>query len=215
MTNGIQVKNLQSTSSISNTAQLMALTDAQNNTVNLISKPNLAQSLVSTTANNGLTSDANGLFVVNTGQLSSLQTSDKSSLVAAINENNSKIGNLNSLQTSTKTNLVAAINENATKIKQPVTSLSSSGTVALADNSVNTITPTGNVSFTLPTVITTNIFHQILVQVNLPTYYYISFGTTYYFNEEAPDLSATGKYDLIYEYDLINSFWVVGAIKKG
>lgn len=45
------------------------------------------------------------------GNLNSLTTTDKSAIVAAINEVDADIGDKTSLTTDTKTNLVAAINE--------------------------------------------------------------------------------------------------------
>lgn len=50
------------------------------------------------------------------GSLSSLKTTAKNNLVAAINENTNAIGKLADLNTTVKTNLVAAINENKTSI---------------------------------------------------------------------------------------------------
>ena len=95
-----------------------------------------------------------------------------------------------------------------------VNTLATSGTIALVDNSVNKITPSAAVTFTLPSVSSTEL-HQILVQVNLSTVYTITLGTTYYFNKTAPDLSAAGVYNLIFEYDAANSYWVVGCVSKG
>ncbi|MBQ3943399.1 MAG: hypothetical protein II669_03690, partial [Elusimicrobia bacterium] len=66
---GIKVKDLQNASTLSNTASILALTDATNNTVNLVSKNDFSDSLVSSTANNGLSNDENGLFVPNIGNL--------------------------------------------------------------------------------------------------------------------------------------------------
>ena len=189
MTQGIQVKNLQSVASVNNTASFMALTDSVNNEVNLISKNNLSGSLVSSTANNGLTNDANGLYVVNTGELSNLTTTDKTSLVGAINE----------------------VHENS---NPTVNVLPTSGTINLTDNSINTITPNGNVTFALPAVTDLTNFHQILVQVKLTSSYTINLGTSYYFNEETPTFS-NHSYDIVYEYDNINTHWVVGSIIKG
>jgi hypothetical protein len=93
--------------------------------------------------------------------------------------------------------------------------LGTSGTIALKDNSINTITPTGAVTFTLPTITNNNKFHQILVQVDMATVYTIDFGTTCYFNDKTPSLSSIGMYDLIYEYDRVNEKWVCGAMQKG
>jgi hypothetical protein len=47
----------------------------------------------------------------------------------------------------------------------------------------------------------------------MPTVYTISLGTTYYFNATAPDLTNTGYYNIMYEYDSLH--WVAGAIMKG
>lgn len=96
-----------------------------------------------------------------------------------------------------------------------VTSLAASGSITLADNSINKITATGAVTFTLPTVTDTTVFHQILVQLNMASAQTIDVGTTYYFSATAPDLSAAGTYNLIYEYDNTASHWVVGALVKG
>lgn len=101
------------------------------------------------------------------------------------------------------------------EINTPITALSTSGTIALADNSANSINPTGNVVFTLPTITDNTKLHQILVQINLSTTYTINVGTSYFFNKTAPDLSAAGVYDLIYEYDKVNQYWVCGLLPKG
>lgn len=190
---GIKVKNLQSVSTLSNTASILALTDATNNTVNLVNKNDFSGSLVSSTANNGLSNDENGLFVPNIGNLAELDTTDK-------------------------TSIVNAINENVTRINQPVTVLATSGTIALSDNSINPITPTASVTFTLPTVTDNTIFHQILVQLNLTNTSYIDgtqLGTTHYFNMSTPAFPQTGNYNIYFEYDATDGNWYVGNIIKG
>ncbi len=190
---GVQVDNLQTVSTLSNTASILALTDSVNNIVNLIQKNDLSGSLVSSNANNGLSNDENGLFVP-------------------------KIGNLAELYTTDKTSIVDAINENVTRLSQPVTVLPTSGTITLSDNSINSITTTGAVTFSLPTVTDNTIFHQILVQLNLTNTTYISFsslGADKYFNYEVPQFSETGQYNIIYEYDSTSNNWVVGVIGKG
>lgn len=100
----------------------------------------------------------------------------------------------------------------------PMNTLASSGTITLSDNTVNSIVPSGNVTFTLPTIADISVFHQILVQVDLTTLVTFDLGlgaTPHYFNKVAPDLSATGTYNLIYEYDNDNGYWVCGCIPKG
>ena len=98
------------------------------------------------------------------------------------------------------------------KKNENVTTLATSGTIELADNSINRITPTDAVTFNLPTITDNTVFHQILVQMNLTASYTIDLGASTYFSEEAPAFE-TGYYDIIYEHN--GSSWVVGAIKKG
>jgi hypothetical protein len=100
-------------------------------------------------------------------------------------------------------------------IAQSMTALSASGTIALSDNSINKISATGSVTFTLPTITDLTVFHQIFVQLKMATAQTINLATTYYFNSTAPDLSTAGTYNLIYEYDNTASHWVVGALGKG
>lgn len=85
-------------------------------------------------------------------------------------------------------------------------------TPTLINNKEHEITITGNTTFTLPTV-TSPDFNQILVLVYMPTAYTLNLGTSKYFYNSTPDMSQTGKYTLIYEYD--GSNWVVGAMYKG
>ena len=42
----------------------------------------------------------------------------------------------------------------------------------------------------------------------------VSFGTNFYINEEAPDLTKSGYYTIIYEYDSLRRAWAVGVLKK-
>ena len=93
-----------------------------------------------------------------------------------------------------------------------VTTLAASGTISLADNSINRITPTGNVTFNLPAVSNNNTFHQILVQMNLASKKTINLGTNNYFGKTAPEFES-GRYNIIYEHN--GSHWVVGAIVTG
>lgn len=95
----------------------------------------------------------------------------------------------------------------------PVNVLASSGTINLSDNSVNRITPSGTVTFSLPAISDHTKFHQILVQIALNDTYTINLGATYYFNKALPDFSETGYYNLIYEHD--GTRWVCGSIVKG
>ena len=97
----------------------------------------------------------------------------------------------------------------------PINTLDTSGSISLSDNSVNVITPSGAVTFVLPLVTDNTVFHQILVQLYMSTVYSITLGTSYYFNSTAPDMSSVGVYSIVYEYNAIDQYWAVGAIKIG
>ena len=97
-------------------------------------------------------------------------------------------------------------------ILKDIKSLAASGTISLTDNSINKITATGTVTFSLPSVVSTK-YHQILVLLTMSTVRTINLGTTHYFTGEAPDLTKAGLYNIIYEYN--GTYWVVGAIYKG
>ena len=100
-------------------------------------------------------------------------------------------------------------------IAQNMSSLSASGTIALSDNTINKISATGTVTFSLPSVSDLTKFHQIFVQLYMSSAQTINLGTTYYFSKTAPDMSAAGTYNIIYEYDNTASHWVVGVLSKG
>lgn len=99
-------------------------------------------------------------------------------------------------------------------IEPDIIQLASSGTINLITNTVNCITPTGAVTFVLPSVNASINFNQILVQVNLTTVKSINVGTTHFFNGKTPNLSTVGKYNLMFEYDKNNDFWVCGWMRK-
>ena len=77
------------------------------------------------------------------------------------------------------------------------------------------MTPTGNVTITLAEPDDSSILNQIILQLNMTTLRTINVGTTYYINKKAPNLSTTGSYNLIWEWDKANSKWVCGLLTKG
>ena len=86
----------------------------------------------------------------------------------------------------------------------------------MTNNSYNVVTPTGAITLLPPSVSSSvETISQILVQINMTTVYSVNVGTTNFFKNKVPDLSTTGMYDLIYEYDKQNSVWVCCAMKKG
>ena len=127
---------------------------------------------------------------------------------------NSTINSMQASMASTTANLNNRISAVNSKVSINYTQLSPSGTINLTTNSLNTITPTGAVTFVLPDVASSTELNQILVQVNLTTVYSINVGTTHYFNGKSPQMSSIGMYDLIYEYDEKNDYWVVGWMRK-
>lgn len=127
----------------------------------------------------------------------------------------SQINTLSTSLTSVQSSLSTSISNLSNVTNPTITTLATSGTIALGDNSINVVTPTAAITFGLPTVTDNTKFHQILVQIQMSTVYSINVGTTYYFNKKAPDMSATGYYNLIYEYDKQYAHWVCGCMKKG
>lgn len=97
--------------------------------------------------------------------------------------------------------------------EQAITTLATSGTINLVDNTFNRIAVEGNVTFVLPTVEDNTIFHEIFIQLSMATVQTIDLGTTWFFNKKQPDLSNAGYYNLVYEYD--GTHWVVSAVSKG
>ena len=106
-------------------------------------------------------------------------------------------------------------NVNASDIPTDVELLSGSGTLTLEDNKLYKLTSSGSTTFSLPTITDTTKFHQIMVQLKMSSVVTINVGTSYYFNSKAPDLSKAGSYDLVWEYDNIDGYWVFGATSKG
>lgn len=96
-----------------------------------------------------------------------------------------------------------------------VTELASSGTITLEDGRTYRVTPTGGITFTLPTIADLTRFHRILVQVKLSTVVTIDVGTSHFYNNQEISISEEGLYNLIYEYDNNKNYWVCGLLSKG
>lgn len=107
--------------------------------------------------------------------------------------------------------------QNTLSLYQTVNTLATSGTVSLTADTINTITPEGAVTFSLPSISGSGVgkFHQILVQVNMSTVYTIDVGVENYFNNIEPVFSKVGLYDIVYEYDNVSTKWVCGSLFKG
>lgn len=96
----------------------------------------------------------------------------------------------------------------------PIISISNSGTITLTDNTSYKITPTGNITFSLPTITDLTVVHKIEVELNMSTVYSVNLGlgaTPLYFNKTAPDLSNAGTYNLLYQYSPTENAWYCGG----
>lgn len=96
--------------------------------------------------------------------------------------------------------------------KKNVNVLPSSGTINLEDNSINTIDIIGDVNFVLPEITDNTIFHEILVQVSMPSVVSFDLGTNNYLTSESPDMSQSGIYNILFEFH--DDTWFVGVVKK-
>lgn len=108
-----------------------------------------------------------------------------------------------------------SVKENLLDVYTPtVSTLESFGTIYLNSFGVYLCEPTGNITFSLPTITDNTKFYQILVEMNFTTLYTVNVGTTHYFNENEPEFSANTAYTLIYEYDNLRQVWVCGLLSK-
>ena len=87
--------------------------------------------------------------------------------------------------------------------------------IFLTTNTINLITAQGSIRFFPPSIENYEEFNQILVQLYMPSVVSISLGTSIFFNGKTPDLSKSGNYDIIYEFDRSNWEWTCGVIYKG
>ncbi|MBR1777855.1 MAG: hypothetical protein IJ752_04640 [Alphaproteobacteria bacterium] len=90
-----------------------------------------------------------------------------------------------------------------------------SGTVALAANTIYQMTISAATTFSLPSEVDASVHNQIKILLNLATVAAVNVGTDRYFNCEAPDMSSADYYDLYFDFDPNQGVWVAGALKKG
>ena len=115
-----------------------------------------------------------------------------------------------------ETQLTDAIEKKIDEHSPDITVISAtSGTVSLNANTLYKMTISGATTFTLPSTVNATKHNQIKILTNLSVVSAINFGTTKYFNCEAPDMSEAGLYDIYIDYDPHQSSWVAGAIRKG
>lgn len=94
-----------------------------------------------------------------------------------------------------------------------------SGDQSLADNTGYSMTVTGSTNFFLPVPTDTSILHKIFIQLSMSPAQTIQLAqsgvTLNYFDGIIPTMSASGLYNIMYEYDNAASRWVVGVLYKG
>lgn len=97
-----------------------------------------------------------------------------------------------------------------------------SGTVSLEFGKMKYGELTSDVTFSLPQnfnfngqSIADNAPKRIITQIEVGTSHTINFGTTRYVNETAPDMSKSGYYTVIHEYDENAAEWSVNSFYKG
>lgn len=156
-------------------------------------------------------------------ELPTTQSLDLQAELLALTDETNNLVELATIETFLNS-VVNADNDNALRFKngklfvdvkaeQPVNILNGSGSIQLVSNTVNRVIVSGALEFTLPATVDNTIYNQILVQLDLSTYYNVSLGTTFTFNGVLPAITTAGKYNLIYEYDGTN--WYVGIIERG
>lgn len=84
------------------------------------------------------------------------------------------------------------------------------GSIALTTNTVNSITITANTTFVLPQTVNNNILNKIILQIKITGTPTIDWGTTHYLVDSFT--LTPGTYDIVYEYDSLNSYWKVGLL---
>lgn len=97
----------------------------------------------------------------------------------------------------------------------PITALTAtSGTISLAINKIYTLSVSGATTFSLPTPTNKNVFNQIKIMMKVTGTPTINWGTTNFFNNQAPEIKA-GNYDVYFDFDNLLNAWVVGTMSKG
>lgn len=99
-----------------------------------------------------------------------------------------------------------------------IIALTTSGTTVLQDNKVYHIIPSGNITFSLPTITDTTVLHRIELEIDMSTVYSIDLGlgaTPKYYNNTPPDLSTAGTYSILYQYSPTESAWYCGGASIG
>ncbi len=107
---------------------------------------------------------------------------------------------------------IAASGSSSSQSTKNINVLPTSGTINLEDNSINIIETTGDIIFVLPEISDNTIFHEILVQISMPSVVSFTLGTNNYLSSDTPDMSQAGLYNILFEYH--DDTWFVGVVKK-
>lgn len=140
-------------------------------------------------------------------------TNTLSDISGDINDLDTTVGGLSSTIDGLSTT-VGTLSTDVSNLKNvPITTLDSSGTVALASNNLYKVPLSGAITFSLPTVSDSTKRNQIKIYLYMSAVYTITLGTSHYINGDAPDLSSAGNYMIYYDYLPTISVWSVGAMK--
>lgn len=85
-----------------------------------------------------------------------------------------------------------------------------SGNITLRTNTVNSMSISGDTTFVLPQTVNNNILNKIILQIKITGTQTIDWGTTHYLVDSFT--LTPGTYDIVYEYDSLNSYWKVGLL---
>jgi hypothetical protein len=135
---------------------------------------------------------------------------------------NGRINDVTSTATTNTTSINSLSSTINSLVNMPIDTLTQTETldgytVALTDGKIGKTTIADKTTFILPTVSSSDVYHQIMVLMSMPTAKTIAFSaadssTVKYFNGAVPDFSEAGNYTIVCEYD--GSNWVVGAVIK-
>lgn len=87
------------------------------------------------------------------------------------------------------------------------------GNISLSAGGMYTLLLDSDANFVLPNVSDATLLSQIMIQLTIASENLnIDWGTTKYFNSNPS--TSVGTYNVFYEYDVLNSVWVLGQIEK-
>jgi len=87
-----------------------------------------------------------------------------------------------------------------------------SGTITLESNKIYKINLNGNTTFSLVEPTDKTKYNQIKVMLQITGTPTIVWGTDYFYQADAPDMSESGNYSIYFDYDLNMNRWICGSL---